>query len=145
MLQAGTPTVEGRWTRVAEILRPLTKEGHGLLLGAFVHGESFGVTNHVKELKWTAIFFNAAPVTPNGYVMERKCNNHAGLWVQDEGDDRGVAGEERPADHQRCSDDGVIHDGCLVDIKDCPRPLQSSSASRLLEGQGELEGPGRAH
>ncbi|CAE7730560.1 GIP [Symbiodinium sp. CCMP2456] len=54
------------------------------------------------------------------YVIEIKCDEYAGLWVQDDHDDRGVQGGTHAVDHQWQAEDGTIHNGCLVDIKKNP-------------------------
>ena len=145
LLKGGLPTLEGCATMMDKIdsgcgnlKTPRTKDGHGLLLGAYVHGGSFGVTSYGKLLPWTAMYLNKfllmklketlgegdytwstialqhASEVPlhkdnhnqrdsRNYVMEIKCDAHAGLWVEDDGDERSVQGGERPADHQWCT------------------------------------------
>eukprot|EP00439_Symbiodinium_sp_Y106_P067020 s115_g11.t1 len=179
MLKTGTPTVEG----VAAILgkvdencgnlkTPRSKNGRGLLLGAYVHGGSFGMTNYGKMLPWTSFYINKALSTKlketlgdgvytwstialqlasevpmhkdshnekdsRNYVMEVKCHDHAGLWVQDDGDECGVVGGEQRVDHQWCSEDGVIREGCLVNIKNVPAHFNPRLSHAYLKDQGE--------
>ncbi|CAE7696974.1 GIP [Symbiodinium sp. CCMP2456] len=64
------------------------------------------------------------------YVIEIKCDEYAGLWVQDDHDDRGVQGGTQAVDHQWQAEDGTIHNGCLVDIKKKP----AAFSPRLTHG-----------
>ncbi|CAE7314603.1 unnamed protein product [Symbiodinium sp. CCMP2456] len=179
MLEPGIPNAGGCAALLDKIgygcgnLRvPRTKNGRGLLLGAYVHGGTFGVTNYGKELRWTALYFNkflrkrlketqgegdytwttlalqhAAEVPlhrdvhnqkgSRNYVMEIKCEEYSGLWVQDDEHERGVQGGERPADHQWMSDDGVIHEGCLVDIRRSPASFNPRLRHAYLKDSGE--------
>ena len=65
MIQEGPPTLEG-CTRLLENIGsecgnlkvPRVKDGIGMVVGAYVHGGSFGVTNYGKDLKWTAMYLN---------------------------------------------------------------------------------------
>ena len=179
LLKGGLPTLEGCATMMDKIdsscgnlKTPRTKDGHGLLLGAYVHGGSFGVTSYGKLLPWTAMYLNKfllmklketlgegdytwstialqhASEVPlhkdnhnqrdsRNYVMEIKCDAHAGLWVEDDGEERSVKGGERPADHQWCTAEGQVKEGCLVDIKNVPAAFNPRSAHAYIKDDGE--------
>ena len=100
------------------------------------------------DYTWTTIALQLASEVPmhkdshnekdsRSYVMEVKCHDHAGLWVQDEGDERGVVGGAQPVDHQWCSEDGVIHEGCLVNIKNAPAHFNPRLPHAYLKDHGE--------
>ena len=56
------------------------------------------------------------------YVMEIKCDAHAGLWVEDDGDERSVKGGERPADHQGVRLKAKSRMGVWLTSRMCPPP-----------------------
>ena len=65
MLDEGNPTKQGCAKLMDEIgldcgnLKvPRARDGCGLLLGAYVHGGTFGVTSLGKELRWTTLYLN---------------------------------------------------------------------------------------
>ncbi|CAE7197715.1 GIP [Symbiodinium sp. CCMP2592] len=129
--------------------------GQGLILGAFVHGGSFGVTRYGRDLPWVTKYLNhyvrqkiekaqvsyhptwttiavqCADQIPRhrdvhnergtyNYVCEIKRPPSAGLWVEDKGGERRVVGGSDPRDHQIEGHDGVMYDGCLLEITEKP-------------------------
>ncbi|OLP85186.1 Copia protein [Symbiodinium microadriaticum] len=65
MLDEGSPTKQGCAKLMDKIgldcgnLKvPRARDGCGLLLGAYVHGGTFGVTSLGKELRWTTLYLN---------------------------------------------------------------------------------------
>ena len=79
---------------------------------------------------WTTVALQAATEIPrhkdshnergtSNYVMELNTDSVEGLWVQDCGHERMVVGGDA-RDHQYESQDGQLHDGCLVKVRHRP-------------------------
>ncbi|CAE7859822.1 unnamed protein product, partial [Symbiodinium microadriaticum] len=181
-LEDGEPTLQGCAALLEKIgldcgnLKvPRAKDGCGLLLGAYVHGGTFGVTSLGKELKWTTYYLNKflarrlretmansdneanftwttialqhASEVPlhrdvhnqrdsRNFVMEIKCDDHAGLWVQDDQDECGVQGGVQAVDHQWQAEDGTVYEGCLVNIKNNPAAFNPRLRHGYLRDSG---------
>ncbi|CAE7671934.1 TY4B-J [Symbiodinium sp. CCMP2592] len=86
----------------------------GLVMGAFVHGGSFGVTRYGRDLPWVTKFFNA--------YMKKKLTknwphlNYAWTTLVIQAD----YGFRTWTDYQYQTADDEVHDGCLVNVQEIP-------------------------
>ena len=134
---------------------PRAPLGTGMILGAYVHGGSLGITRYGRDLPWVASYFNgylarklrrswpdmkyswttlaiqAAEDIPRhkdshnernsrNYVIELKTKSLDGLWVENQGGERGVVGGSHLQEYQHQDVDGCVYDGCLLDIAKKP-------------------------